>query len=130
MVLLPGEKIGHPDRLQIRFALGDMDAEYDRLTKVGIEFHQPPEDIHGGGGMPMSKFHFHAARESFDFAVELKIELFNEGLFERGIPSGIEIAYANFARGYRLRARPDRVISPRSMLERECVLISSRGHRG
>ena len=43
-------------------------------------------------GTSEGKFHFHAAGKSCDFAVELKIELFNEGFFERGVPSGIESA--------------------------------------
>jgi predicted enzyme related to lactoylglutathione lyase len=45
MVLLPGEKIEHPDRLQIRFAVPDVDAAYDRLTKAGVKFHEFPRDM-------------------------------------------------------------------------------------
>ena len=41
-------------------------------------------------GAGEGKLHFHAAGKSFDFAVELKIELLDEGLFERGVPGGVE----------------------------------------
>src|SRR5262249_50645881 len=43
-------------------------------------------------GAGQGKFHFHAARERFDLAIERKLELFDEGLFQRTVPSGIEIA--------------------------------------
>jgi lactoylglutathione lyase len=45
LVLLPGETIEHPDRLQIHFAVPDVDAEYERLTKEGVQFQEPPKDM-------------------------------------------------------------------------------------
>src|SRR5215469_16406405 len=42
-------------------------------------------------GAGQSKFHFHAAGERPDLAVELKLELFDEGLFQHTVPRGIEI---------------------------------------
>lgn len=45
MVLLPGESVGHPDRLQIHFAVPDLDAEYERLKTAGIQFNEAPKDM-------------------------------------------------------------------------------------
>lgn len=44
MVLIPGERLDHPERLQIHFAVEDVDAEYERLSRAGIEFREPPRD--------------------------------------------------------------------------------------
>jgi catechol 2,3-dioxygenase-like lactoylglutathione lyase family enzyme len=48
MVLLPGPQLGHPDRLQMHFAVKDVDSEYDRLKRAGIEFREPPRDMPWG----------------------------------------------------------------------------------
>src|SRR5260370_33675198 len=45
-----------------------------------------------GEGAGESEFHFHTAGEGFDFAVERKIELLDEGLLEGEVPGGIETA--------------------------------------
>src|SRR5262245_8297282 len=45
IVLLPGAQLGHPDRLQMHFAVRDVDAEYERLRREGIEFQGPPKDM-------------------------------------------------------------------------------------
>lgn len=45
MVLVPGEQLDHPDRLQIHFAVKNVDAEYDRLRAAGVEFLEPPKDM-------------------------------------------------------------------------------------
>ena len=45
MVLIPGEGLDHPERLQIHFAVGDVDAEYERLRRAGVEFREPPKDM-------------------------------------------------------------------------------------
>lgn len=45
MVLIPGEPLGNPERLQIRFAVGDVDTEYQRLRSAGINFKEPPRDM-------------------------------------------------------------------------------------
>jgi catechol 2,3-dioxygenase-like lactoylglutathione lyase family enzyme len=42
IILLPSENIGHPDKLQMHFPVADVDAEYDRLKKLGIQFDEPP----------------------------------------------------------------------------------------
>ncbi len=44
IILLPGDSIEHPERLQMHFEVGDVDAEYDRLKRLGVEFDEPPED--------------------------------------------------------------------------------------
>jgi hypothetical protein len=43
MVLLPGEKIGHPDRFEIHFAVPDVDAECEHLKRAGIQFSEALE---------------------------------------------------------------------------------------
>jgi len=45
-----------------------------------------------GEGAGESEFHFHTAGEGFDFAVERKIELLDEGLLEGEVSGGIETA--------------------------------------
>jgi predicted enzyme related to lactoylglutathione lyase len=45
MVLIPGEPLGTPDRLQIHFAVPDVDREYERLRSAGIDFKKPPRDM-------------------------------------------------------------------------------------
>ena len=44
IILLPGESIEHPERLQMHFEVADVDAEYDRLRRQGVEFDEPPAD--------------------------------------------------------------------------------------
>jgi predicted enzyme related to lactoylglutathione lyase len=44
IILLPGESIEHADRLQMHFPVPDVDAEYNRLLKLGVQFDEPPED--------------------------------------------------------------------------------------
>jgi catechol 2,3-dioxygenase-like lactoylglutathione lyase family enzyme len=44
IILLPGESVGHPEKLQMHFPVADVDAEYDRLKKRGIPFDEPPAD--------------------------------------------------------------------------------------
>jgi catechol 2,3-dioxygenase-like lactoylglutathione lyase family enzyme len=44
IILLPGESIGHPEKLQMHFPVPDVRAEYNRLRKRGIQFDEPPED--------------------------------------------------------------------------------------
>ncbi len=44
IILLPGESIDHPEKLQMHFPVKDVDAEYDRLRNLGIQFDEPPED--------------------------------------------------------------------------------------
>jgi catechol 2,3-dioxygenase-like lactoylglutathione lyase family enzyme len=44
IILLPGESVDHPEKLQMHFPVKDVDTEYDRLRKLGIEFDEPPED--------------------------------------------------------------------------------------
>jgi uncharacterized glyoxalase superfamily protein PhnB len=45
MVLLPGEPLDHPDRLQIHFAVKDVDAAFERLSRGGDEFQMSPKDM-------------------------------------------------------------------------------------
>ena len=45
LVLIPGEPLEHPDRLQIHFAVPDVDAEYARLKSNGIDFKAEPKDM-------------------------------------------------------------------------------------
>jgi len=44
IILLPGESIDHPEKLQMHFHVRDVDAEYNRLKKLGVQFDEPPED--------------------------------------------------------------------------------------
>jgi hypothetical protein len=44
IVLLPGESIDQPEKVQMHFPVADVDAEYDRLRRLGIRFDGPPED--------------------------------------------------------------------------------------
>lgn len=45
LVLIPGENLDHPERLQIHFAVEDVDKEYERLRGMGVEFREPPKDM-------------------------------------------------------------------------------------
>jgi hypothetical protein len=47
IVLLPGQPLGHPERLQMHLAVADVDAEYERLRQAGIEFKAPPQGMPG-----------------------------------------------------------------------------------
>jgi catechol 2,3-dioxygenase-like lactoylglutathione lyase family enzyme len=44
IILLRGDGVSDPDKLQIHFAVPDVDAKYNRLKKLGIKFDEPPED--------------------------------------------------------------------------------------
>ena len=50
------------------------------------------EDCRNRWRRARASFSFHATGESFDFAIEGKIELFDQGLLEGRIPGGIERA--------------------------------------
>jgi catechol 2,3-dioxygenase-like lactoylglutathione lyase family enzyme len=43
-ILLPGESIDPPEKFQMHFPVTDVDAEYNRLKKLGIHFDEPPQD--------------------------------------------------------------------------------------
>jgi len=45
MVLLNGEGLEHPERVQLHFEVKDVDAEYQRLREAGVEFSEPPKDM-------------------------------------------------------------------------------------
>jgi catechol 2,3-dioxygenase-like lactoylglutathione lyase family enzyme len=45
IVLIPGEPLEHPERLQIHLAVPDVDTAYQRLVSKGIEFKQGPKDM-------------------------------------------------------------------------------------
>lgn len=42
---MPGASVEHPERLQMHFAVPDVDAEYDRLQQEGVQFSEPPKDM-------------------------------------------------------------------------------------
>jgi catechol 2,3-dioxygenase-like lactoylglutathione lyase family enzyme len=44
IVLLPGDSLEHPDRLQVHFAVPDVDTEYGRLKAAGVQYG-PPKDM-------------------------------------------------------------------------------------
>jgi catechol 2,3-dioxygenase-like lactoylglutathione lyase family enzyme len=44
IILLPGDSVGHPEKLQMHFPVADVDAKYEGLRKRGIHFDEPPED--------------------------------------------------------------------------------------
>lgn len=44
IVLLPGPRIKHPERLQLHFAVPDVDDEYVCLQQQGNRFSEPPKD--------------------------------------------------------------------------------------
>ena len=45
MILLPGARIDHPERLQMHFEVPNVDVEYERLKQAGVEFSEPPRDM-------------------------------------------------------------------------------------
>jgi predicted enzyme related to lactoylglutathione lyase len=45
LVLIPGEPLEHPERLQIHLAVENVDAEYEKLVRAGIKFSEPPKDM-------------------------------------------------------------------------------------
>lgn len=48
MILLPGPSLEHPDRLQMHFHVANVDAEYNRLKELGVDFAEPPKDMPWG----------------------------------------------------------------------------------
>lgn len=44
IILLRGEPVDHPERLQMHFQVPDVDAAYERLKREGVEFDEPPAD--------------------------------------------------------------------------------------
>jgi catechol 2,3-dioxygenase-like lactoylglutathione lyase family enzyme len=44
IILLPGDPLEHPKRLQIHFHVTNVDVEYKRLQDEGVKFDEPPED--------------------------------------------------------------------------------------
>lgn len=45
LIFLPGDPLDHPERVQMHFQVADVDAEYERLKKEGVEFEGPPQDM-------------------------------------------------------------------------------------
>jgi catechol 2,3-dioxygenase-like lactoylglutathione lyase family enzyme len=45
IVFLRGQTLDHPDRLQIHFAVANVDAEFERLRRAGVKFREPPKDM-------------------------------------------------------------------------------------
>ena len=39
-----GQNSEHPEKLQMHFEVADVDAEYNRLKRLGVEFDKPLED--------------------------------------------------------------------------------------
>jgi catechol 2,3-dioxygenase-like lactoylglutathione lyase family enzyme len=52
LVLLQGEPVGHPDRVQMHFAVADVDSEYERLKPQGSSSKNRRRRC-PGGGMPI-----------------------------------------------------------------------------
>ncbi len=44
IILLPGDPLEHPERLQMHFHVPDVDAEYERLKREGVKFDEAPND--------------------------------------------------------------------------------------
>lgn len=45
LILLPGEPLDHPERIQIHFRVADVDAMYTQLQADGIVFAEPPTNM-------------------------------------------------------------------------------------
>ncbi|MBV8214514.1 MAG: VOC family protein [Verrucomicrobia bacterium] len=48
MILLPGQPLDHPERLQMHFAVPDVDDVYERMKQEGVRFDEPPADMPWG----------------------------------------------------------------------------------
>jgi catechol 2,3-dioxygenase-like lactoylglutathione lyase family enzyme len=48
MILLPGQPLDHPERLQMHFAVPNVDDVYERMKQEGVRFDEPPADMPWG----------------------------------------------------------------------------------
>jgi hypothetical protein len=53
IILLRDDSTEHPERLAMHFEVGDVDAEYNRLKKLGVQFDEPPGTSPGVGVTPI-----------------------------------------------------------------------------
>ena len=44
IILLPGQPFDHPERLQMHFAVSNVDDAYERMKQEGVEFDEPLAD--------------------------------------------------------------------------------------
>ena len=44
MILLPGQPLEHPERLQMHFAVANVDDAYEHMKQEGVRFDEPPAD--------------------------------------------------------------------------------------